>query len=167
VQTHPGCKIQYVHKEGAYYGAFSAMSQIVKKRKGVYMEKLILNTTEQTVMVDITDEIQKIVSKSSLESGICYIFVPHTTAGITINENADPDVRLDIIMELNKIIPFRDSYRHMEGNSAAHIKASLIGESKTVIIENSRLQLGTWQGIFFCEFDGPRRRQVWIRIIPL
>jgi secondary thiamine-phosphate synthase enzyme len=131
------------------------------------MEKLTLNTTEQTVMVDITSEIQKIVSKSSLESGICYIFVPHTTAGITINENADPDVRLDIIMELNKLVPFRDNYRHMEGNSAAHIKASLIGESKIIIIENNRLQLGTWQGVFFCEFDGPRRRQVWIQVIPL
>ena len=129
------------------------------------MEKITVNTRDRTSMIDITGEIQNIVSKSDITSGTCFIFVPHTTAGVTINENADPDVVADIIMELNKIIPFRDNYQHMEGNSAAHIKTSIAGESKTVIIENKKLQLGTWQSIFFCEFDGPRRREVWIKLI--
>ena len=128
------------------------------------MEKITVNTTDRTVMIDITSEIQNVISKSSIQSGICYIFVPHTTAAITINENADRDVSSDIVMELNKIVPFQDNYNHMEGNSAAHIKSSVIGESKTIIIENSRLQLGTWQGLFFCEFDGPRTRKVHVRI---
>ncbi len=93
------------------------------------------------------------------------IFIPHTTAGVTINENADPDVVHDILKEINKIVPFNDSYLHMEGNSAAHIKASLFGFSQQVIIEDGKLVLGTWQGIYFCEFDGPRRRQVYVKII--
>ena len=133
--------------------------------KGEIMERFTVKTPDRTSMIDITREVQNIVSKSAIESGTCLIFVPHTTAAVTINENADPDVESDIIMELNKIIPFQDHYRHMEGNSAAHIKASLVGESETVIIDKKRLQLGTWQGIFFCEFDGPRRREVWIKLI--
>ena len=133
--------------------------------KGEIMERFTVKTPDRTSMIDITREVQNIVSKSAIESGTCLIFVPHTTAAVTINENADPDVESDIIMELNKIIPFQDHYRHMEGNSAAHIKASLVGESETVIIDKKRLQLVTWQGIFFCEFDGPRRREVWIKLI--
>ena len=128
--------------------------------------KIDLNTTEEIEFIDITAVIQKKISQSEISDGICVIFVPHTTAGITINENADPDVVKDILMMLDKKIPLRDSnYGHSEGNSAAHIKASILGSSVSVIVENSKLQLGTWQGIYFCEFDGPRKREVWIKMI--
>ena len=126
---------------------------------------LRIQTQSQTEFVDITHQIQKAVSESGIRNGLCHIFVPHTTAGITINENADPSVRHDIVKELNKIIPFEDNYHHMEGNSAAHIKSSLLGVSLQVIVEDGRLLLGTWQGIYFCEFDGPRTRSVWINIM--
>jgi len=116
-------------------------------------------------MVDITAKIEEVVVKSGVKSGICMVFVPHTTAGITINENADPDVVSDIVKEINKIVPFDDNYDHIEGNSAAHIKASLFGFSQQMIIEEGRLLLGTWQGIYLCEFDGPRNRKVFIKII--
>jgi secondary thiamine-phosphate synthase enzyme len=129
------------------------------------MEKLSVQSNERTEIIDITREVQSVVNASGIENGVCFVFIPHTTAGVTINENADPDVKSDILMEINKVIPFNDSYRHMEGNSAAHIKASLFGNSEMVIISNGRLQLGTWQGVFFCEFDGPRSRQVWLNII--
>ena len=109
-------------------------------------------------------KIQQVVEKSGIKSGICTVFVPHTTAAVTINENADPDVVHDILMEINKIVPFNDGYLHMEGNSASHIKSSLFGFSEQIIIENGRLVLGTWQGIYFCEFDGPRQRQVYVKI---
>ena len=128
------------------------------------MEKFSLHTGGQTQLIDITAQIQKIVSASAMRAGVCHVFVPHTTAAVTINENADPDVKSDILMEINKVIPFSDTYRHLEGNSAAHIKASLFGNSETVIIENGNLQLGTWQGLYFCEFDGPRTRYVWVRL---
>jgi secondary thiamine-phosphate synthase enzyme len=126
---------------------------------------LRIQTQSQTEFVDITHQIQKAVSESRIRDGLCHIFVPHTTAGITINENADPSVRHDIVKELNKIIPFEDNYHHMEGNSAAHIKSSLLGVSLQVMVEDGRLLLGTWQGIYFCEFDGPRTRAAWIKII--
>jgi len=127
--------------------------------------KIEINTNKQTEFVDITTQVQKKISQSEISDGVCVVFVPHTTAGITINENADPDVVQDILMILNKKIPMGDSgYRHSEGNSAAHIKASLIGSSVSVIIENGKLQLGRWQGIYFCEFDGPRKREIWIKI---
>lgn len=129
------------------------------------MEKFTVHTTDQTAMVNITDKVRSAVQKSGIKNGLAYVFIPHTTAAVTINESADPDVVTDILMELNKVIPFQDRYRHMEGNSAAHIKTSLIGASETIIIENSKLQLGTWQGIFLCEFDGPRTRQLWIKTI--
>ncbi len=116
-------------------------------------------------MIDITSKIQEFVSKSGIKSGICTIFIPHTTAGITINENADPDVVSDILKQVNRTIPFEADYAHTEGNSAAHIKASLFGFSQQVIINEGRLVLGTWQGIYFCEFDGPRSRQVIVKII--
>ncbi len=129
------------------------------------MDKLQLNTPEQTGMLNITPKVQAIIDQKEIKNGICQVFVPHTTAAVTINENADPDVKHDIITEMNKVIPFNDGYDHMEGNSAAHIKASLFGNSECIPVENGRLQLGTWQGIFFCEFDGPRRREVWIQFL--
>lgn len=116
-------------------------------------------------MLDITQQVQKLLNLSEIKSGICMVYCPHTTAGITINENADPDVVHDILKELNKIVPLSDNYRHIEGNSAAHLKASLFGFSQNIIIEDGRLVLGTWQGIYFCEFDGPRQRQVYVKLI--
>ena len=129
------------------------------------MEKFTIHSVDRTSIIDITQQIQLIVKESGIKDGVCYVFIPHTTAGVTINENADPDVKLDMLMEINKVIPFNDSYRHREGNSAAHIKASLFGNSETIFLKEGRLQLGTWQGIFFCEFDGPRTRKVWVNLI--
>jgi len=129
------------------------------------MVKLDVRTNSQTQFIDITQEVQQAINKSGVKSGICQIFIPHTTAGVTINENADPSVTRDILMELNKVIPFSDGYHHQEGNSAAHIKSSLAGCSLAVIIDGGQIQLGTWQGIYFCEFDGPRSRRVWLKII--
>ena len=128
------------------------------------MTRFIINTGKSAEMRNITREVQAAVSESGIQSGICTVFVPHTTAGVTINENADPDVVHDILMEIDKIVPLKDGYRHMEGNSAAHLKASLFGFSQQVIVENGRLMLGTWQGIYFCEFDGPRQRQVYVKV---
>jgi secondary thiamine-phosphate synthase enzyme len=124
-----------------------------------------VKTSAQTEFVDVTHSVQEVVKKAGVENGICIIFIPHTTAAITINENADPSVVQDILMELNKIVPFKDQYHHREGNSPAHIKASLVGCSQTVFIESGKLALGTWQGIFFCEFDGPRSRKVYVKVI--
>ena len=128
------------------------------------MYTINIKTNSRTSMTDITSKVQQVVKESSVKSGICTVFVPHTTAGITINENADPDVVSDMLKEVNKVIPFDDNYLHMEGNSAAHIKATLFGFSVQVIVEDGRLQLGTWQGIYFCEFDGPRDRKVYVKI---
>ncbi len=124
-----------------------------------------IKTSKQVEFVDITHRVQEEVNKTGIKDGICIIFVPHTTAGLTINENADPSVVQDIIMELNKIVPFQDKYLHREGNSPAHIKASLVGSSLNIIIESGRLSLGTWQGIFLCEFDGPRSRKIHVKVI--
>jgi secondary thiamine-phosphate synthase enzyme len=124
-----------------------------------------VKTTNQTQMIDITNDIQRLVSNVGMESGICCIYVPHTTAGVTINEGADPSVRRDILYELNKIIPFQDGYQHGEGNSAAHIKSSIIGVSLDVIVDQGRLLLGTWQAIYFCEFDGPRHRKLHVKLL--
>ena len=129
------------------------------------MEQLSLRTSGRACMVDITREVQQVVTQSGVQDGFCIVYVPHTTAGLTINENADPTVQSDIIAELDKVIPWRDGYEHMEGNSAAHIKASLMGPSHTVLISGGRLMLGTWQGIYFCEFDGPRQRKVWVKVV--
>jgi secondary thiamine-phosphate synthase enzyme len=129
------------------------------------MTKFTVSTGKANEMRNITREVQAAVTESGILSGICTIFVPHTTAGVTINENADPDVVRDILMELNKLVPLRDGYQHMEGNSAAHIKASLFGFSQQVIVESGLLVLGTWQGIYFCEFDGPRQRQVYVKVV--
>jgi secondary thiamine-phosphate synthase enzyme len=124
---------------------------------------LSISTRDRSEMVDITSQVEGELRRSGLEDGVCFIYVPHTTAGITINENADPSVIADIQATLNKLIPWEGPYSHREGNSAAHIKSTLVGNSVMVLIESGRLKLGTWQGIFFCEFDGPRSRKVHIK----
>ncbi|HEY9059611.1 MAG TPA: secondary thiamine-phosphate synthase enzyme YjbQ [Pseudobacteroides sp.] len=126
---------------------------------------LNIKTDNQTQLIDMTSQIRKIVRESGVKDGICIVFIPHTTAAVTINENADKDVQMDILKEINKVIPFNDGYRHMEGNSAAHIKASLFGFSDQIIIQNGDLLLGTWQGVYFCEFDGPRNRKAYVKIM--
>jgi secondary thiamine-phosphate synthase enzyme len=130
-------------------------------------ETFEVKTSVKTDFIDITGSVREIIQRVGVVDGICYIFVPHTTAAITINENADPSVSKDIIMELNKIVPLHDRYQHLEGNSPAHVKASLIGPSETVFVESGKLVLGTWQGIFFCEFDGPRNRKVYVKVMGL
>jgi secondary thiamine-phosphate synthase enzyme len=119
----------------------------------------------QTELIDITPQIQDIIVSADISEGICMLYVPHTTAAITINESADPSVKNDILMILNEVIPWKAAYRHLEGNSPAHIKSTLVGPSELIAIENGRLTLGTWQGIFFCEFDGPRTRKVHVRLL--
>jgi secondary thiamine-phosphate synthase enzyme len=129
------------------------------------MLQLTVKTHDRTEMIDITADIQAVVRREQFENGLCMIYVPHTTAGVTINENADPSVKADIMMVLNQMVPWQADYRHLEGNSPAHIKASLMGSSQTVNVAQGQLQLGTWQGIFFCEFDGPRTRKVQITLL--
>ena len=126
--------------------------------------RLNVKTTAHTQMLDVTAQIQKAVTDSGVRDGICTVFVPHTTAAVTINENADPDVVRDFTTEINKIVPWEDGYHHTEGNSAAHLKSSMIGFSEQVIIEDGRLVLGVWQGIYFCEDDGPRSRKLRVKI---
>jgi secondary thiamine-phosphate synthase enzyme len=126
---------------------------------------LTVETRAQTELVDITAEVGRMVTESGRRRGLCLVYVPHTTAGVTINENADPSVSADLLMVLNQMVPWKADYRHREGNSPAHVKASLVGASQTIAVENGRLVLGTWQGIFFCEFDGPRIRSVQVRIL--
>ena len=126
---------------------------------------LSVKTRERTELVDVTSDINQLIQKSEIDQGLCMLYVPHTTAAVTINESADPSVKADILMILNKIIPFEANYRHLEGNSAAHIKSTLVGSSELIAIENRKLALGTWQGVFFCEFDGPRSRKLHVRIL--
>ena len=126
---------------------------------------LSVKTSSRTELIDITSKIAKLVKESAVAEGLCMLYVPHTTGAVTINESADPSVRGDILMVLNQIIPWDADYKHMEGNSPAHVKSTLVGASELVAIENGALMLGTWQGIFFCEFDGPRTRKVHLRII--
>ena len=126
---------------------------------------LSVKTHERTELVDVTSEINQLVQKSQIDQGLCMVYVPHTTAGVTINESADPSVKLDMLMILNRIIPWKADYRHLEGNSPAHIKSTLVGSSEWLAIENRRLVLGTWQGIFFCEFDGPRNRKLHVKLV--
>lgn len=129
------------------------------------MEQIQVRTPEHACLVDITAQVQQAVARADVREGVCYVFVPHTTAGLTINENADPSVQSDILQELDKIVPWRDGYQHAEGNSAAHIKACLMGFSHFLPVAGGRLRLGTWQGIYLCEFDGPRQHQVWIKVV--
>ena len=123
------------------------------------MKRVDVPTTERTQMLDVTDRVQLAVAQLGIRDGVCHVYVPHTTAAVTINESADPEVPRDVLHIIDRLIPFDDpAYRHLEGNSAAHLKAILVGSSETVLVEAGRLVLGTWQGIFFCEFDGPRSR---------
>jgi secondary thiamine-phosphate synthase enzyme len=124
-----------------------------------------VNSRSRTELIDITSQVREAVKKSGLKDGICHLFVPHTTAGITINEGADPSVKRDILTCLNRLVPFDGDYEHAEGNSAAHIKTTMVGTSAVCLIEDSQLALGTWQSIFFCEFDGPRTRRVYLATI--
>lgn len=126
------------------------------------MTRFTLRTNARCEMIDITDRVAMLLKESGIRDGNCRVFVPHTTAAVTINENADPDVPRDILASLDRIVPLSDHYRHAEGNAAAHVKASLLGSSQTVFIESGRLVLGKWQSLFFCEFDGPRTREVLI-----
>lgn len=127
--------------------------------------QLTIKTESQTQMIDVTAQVQKALEDRNIKDGVCMIYVPHTTAAVTINESADPSVREDIVMVLNQIVPWKAGYRHAEGNSPAHIKTSLIGSSELVEVQNGRLVLGTWQGIFFCEFDGPRTRKLNVAML--
>ena len=129
------------------------------------MREFMVQTKKHTQFVRIDSEVQRIVEASGVREGVCHIHVPHTTAGVTINENADPDVVADMAMILDRMVPWTGGYAHEEGNSAAHVKASLMGANQAVLVSGGRLALGTWQGIYFCEFDGPRTRRVWVQII--
>lgn len=124
-----------------------------------------VSTLSSTEMVNITSQVQNELKRADIKSGLCTVYVPHTTAGITINEGADPAVVRDMVMEMNKIVPLQDGYEHAEGNSAAHIKTSLFGSSIQIPVEEGRLALGTWQSVFLCEFDGPRNRRVIVQVI--
>jgi len=126
---------------------------------------LTVKTRSRTELIDITSDVSQLVRKSGIEAGLCLLYVPHTTAAVTINESADPSVKSDILMILNQIVPWEAKYRHMEGNSPAHVKSTMVGASELVAIENASLVLGTWQGIFFCEFDGPRTRKIHVRFV--
>jgi secondary thiamine-phosphate synthase enzyme len=129
------------------------------------LKELNIKTGARTEFKDISEEVQNIIRESGIEKGICSVYVPHTTAGIMINEGADPSVQRDIQKTLEKFIPFKGDYLHAEGNSPAHIKSVLTGASQTIIIDSGKLLLGTWQSIFFCEFDGPRRRRVIVKVM--
>ncbi len=128
------------------------------------MMRLSVKTSAAQELVNITSDVEKAVRESGVENGVCRVYCPHTTAGVTINEAADPDVALDIVAALERAIPAGGSYRHREGNAHSHVKASLVGSSQDVFVEKGGLLLGTWQGIFFCEFDGPRSRTVYIKV---
>jgi secondary thiamine-phosphate synthase enzyme len=130
------------------------------------MIELSVKTSEHCQFVNIDHSVQRAIEESGVTDGMCVLFVPHTTAGITINENADPDVVRDMKLVLDRVVPWEGGYAHAEGNSAAHVKASMMGSSVQVIIRNGRMQFGTWQSIYFCEFDGPRSRKVWVQILP-
>ena len=127
---------------------------------------ITVKTSARTQLVDITSEVHEKIRSSGMQSGLCLIYVPHTTAAVTINENADPDVRADVETVLDKLVPWENGYHHLEGNSAAHIKATIVGASELIAVKGGKPVLGTWQGIFFCEFDGPRTRKVYLSFLP-
>jgi secondary thiamine-phosphate synthase enzyme len=129
------------------------------------MQSFEIRTDKRDQMLDVTTRVQAIVADAGVQTGLVTVYIPHTTAGVTINENADPDVVHDTLRQLDEMVPWRQPfYRHAEGNSASHVKASMMGSSVTVLIEEGKLQLGTWQGVWFCEFDGPRTRKVWVKV---
>jgi len=127
------------------------------------MQEITVRTRSHTDFVNIDGPVQKALDQAGLSEGVVHVFVPHTTAGITINENADPDVVADIQQVLERVVPWKGGYAHVEGNAAAHVKASMMGFSQTVLLRGGRLALGTWQSLYFCEFDGPRTRKVWVQ----
>jgi secondary thiamine-phosphate synthase enzyme len=129
------------------------------------LKTLRIKTDRRTQLVDVTTEVQRLVQESGVASGVCHLYVPHTTAGVAINEHADPDVARDVEGGFDRLIPHAGPYRHREGNSDSHVKAVLTGTSQTIFIENGKLLLGTWQGIFFCEFDGPRDRRLHVKVV--
>lgn len=129
------------------------------------MKTISVNTRQRAQFLDITGQVAEVVGDAGIEGGMVNVFVPHTTAGVTINENADPDVTADMAAALDRMVPWSAGYRHGEGNSAAHVKASMVGSSVTVQVEGGKLMLGTWQAIYFCEFDGPRSRKVWVKVV--
>jgi secondary thiamine-phosphate synthase enzyme len=129
------------------------------------MDAISVETTSRSQMIDVTAQVRAAVRKSGVKSGVVMLFVPHTTAGVTINENADRDVTSDILKELDRVIPEEDGYAHAEGNSAAHVKSSVVGCQMSVFVEKGELALGTWQGIYFCEFDGPRSRKLYVKVM--
>ena len=126
---------------------------------------LSVKTGAKTELVDITSQVQQAIQSSGIQNGFCLLYVPHTTAAVTINESADPSVKEDVLMMLNQIVPWEGGYRHLEGNSPAHVKATLVGASEWIAVEQGQLVLGTWQGVFFCEFDGPRTRKLHVRFL--
>jgi len=128
-------------------------------------EKFNVNTSKRNQLIDISKDIRAIIDKHKIKEGVLHVFCPHTTAAITINENADPSVQTDISETLSKLIPLRPDYAHTEGNADAHIKASIVGSSRTLFINEGKIAFGTWQGIYLCEFDGPRTREVWVKIL--
>lgn len=129
------------------------------------MISIEVTSRQRVELIEVTAEVRRAVRESGIRTGFVVLFVPHTTAAVTINENADPDVVSDLLMELNKIVPFEDGYRHSEGNSAAHLKSTLVGASQMLPVEGGEAVLGTWQGVYFCEFDGPRRRSLHLQVI--
>jgi secondary thiamine-phosphate synthase enzyme len=135
----------------------------MKRLRREVMQEIIITTRQRTEFIDITSRVISALKEAGGKSGVCIIYVPHTTASVTINENADPTVCKDILAGLERIAPHKGEYRHREGNADAHIKASIVGSSVMVMVEKGELQMGTWQGIFLCEFDGPRSRRVWIK----
>ena len=142
------------------------MSSGPTKSREAAAGELAIRTERRTQLLDVTTGVAKIVQDSGVLSGVCYVYVPHTTAGVMINENADPDVAADIESALARLVPKNGNYEHGEGNSDSHIKAALVGTSATIFISGGRLELGRWQGIFFCEFDGPRTRRLRVKIVP-
>ena len=129
------------------------------------METLRVKTNRRTQLVDVTREVERVVAKSGVNDGMCHVFVPHTTAAVMINEHADPDVAGDLEGVFDRLVPQRGAYRHAEGNTDSHAKAVMVGASQVIFVEHGRLALGTWQGVFLCEFDGPRERTVWVKVI--
>lgn len=130
------------------------------------VKEIQIRTQQHTQFVNIDRPVQDAVAETGIRDGVCHVFVPHTTAGITINENADPDVVRDMTLILDRMVPWEGGYAHAEGNSAAHVKASMMGFCQQVLVQDGRLQFGTWQSLYFCEFDGPRTRKVWVQVIP-